>query len=217
VGLACLCCAVVAVCLTRAAACSPTPPTTIASCHASVATFLEANGRGYWEADDEKLERLRQLYTDCEDKIEGEARVVGLGRGTGLRARLRGFSGEESTTISSSRLTPRPLLPAGLLCVCAATAAAQVWSKLVSACALVGVLGGEQQQQAAAAAAGAPTHTLASGPWLSAWRVALCSCSSSCGGPPHADAGRRRLVVPPAVLAGVRLVVSLQPLCLLCC
>jgi magnesium chelatase subunit H len=36
-----------------------------------VATFLEANGRGYWEATDEQLERLRQMYTDVEDKIEG--------------------------------------------------------------------------------------------------------------------------------------------------
>eukprot|EP00193_Tetraselmis_chui_P012881 CAMPEP_0177771118 /NCGR_PEP_ID=MMETSP0491_2-20121128/11369_1 /TAXON_ID=63592 /ORGANISM="Tetraselmis chuii, Strain PLY429" /LENGTH=1394 /DNA_ID=CAMNT_0019288541 /DNA_START=132 /DNA_END=4315 /DNA_ORIENTATION=- len=36
-----------------------------------VATFLEANGRGYWEADDDKIEKLRQLYTDIEDKIEG--------------------------------------------------------------------------------------------------------------------------------------------------
>jgi magnesium chelatase subunit H len=36
-----------------------------------VATFLEANGRGYWDASDEKLDRLRQLYTDVEDKLEG--------------------------------------------------------------------------------------------------------------------------------------------------
>merc|ERR1712137_953291 len=36
-----------------------------------VATFLEANGRGYWEASDEQIEKLRQLYTDIEDKIEG--------------------------------------------------------------------------------------------------------------------------------------------------
>merc|ERR1719199_1664266 len=36
-----------------------------------VATFLEANGRGYWDASEEQLERLRQLYTDVEDKIEG--------------------------------------------------------------------------------------------------------------------------------------------------
>lgn len=36
-----------------------------------VATFLEANGRGYWDAPEEKLEKLRQLYMDVEDKIEG--------------------------------------------------------------------------------------------------------------------------------------------------
>jgi magnesium chelatase subunit H len=36
-----------------------------------VATFLEANGRGYWDASEEQLERLRQMYTDVEDKIEG--------------------------------------------------------------------------------------------------------------------------------------------------
>jgi len=27
-----------------------------------VATFLEANGRGYWDAKPEQLERLRQMY-----------------------------------------------------------------------------------------------------------------------------------------------------------
>jgi magnesium chelatase subunit H len=36
-----------------------------------VATFLEANGRGYWEASDEKLEKLRNLYNDIEDVLEG--------------------------------------------------------------------------------------------------------------------------------------------------
>jgi len=36
-----------------------------------VATFLEANGRGYWDTSEENLERLRQLYTEVEDKIEG--------------------------------------------------------------------------------------------------------------------------------------------------
>jgi len=36
-----------------------------------VATFLEANGRGYWETSEENLERLRELYTEVEDKIEG--------------------------------------------------------------------------------------------------------------------------------------------------
>ncbi|GMH44205.1 hypothetical protein BSKO_12139 [Bryopsis sp. KO-2023] len=36
-----------------------------------VATFLEANGRGYWEATDEQIEKLQQMYMDVEDKIEG--------------------------------------------------------------------------------------------------------------------------------------------------
>ncbi|KAL3637236.1 hypothetical protein CASFOL_019535 [Castilleja foliolosa] len=34
-------------------------------------TFLEANGRGYWETSEENIERLRQLYSEVEDKIEG--------------------------------------------------------------------------------------------------------------------------------------------------
>jgi magnesium chelatase subunit H len=36
-----------------------------------VTTLLEANGRGYWETSDENLERLRQLYQEVEDRIEG--------------------------------------------------------------------------------------------------------------------------------------------------
>ena len=36
-----------------------------------VANFLEANGRGYWETSEENIERLRQLYMEVEDKIEG--------------------------------------------------------------------------------------------------------------------------------------------------
>ncbi|KAJ7564346.1 hypothetical protein O6H91_02G013900 [Diphasiastrum complanatum] len=36
-----------------------------------VATFLEANGRGYWETSEENLEKLRQLYAEVEDRIEG--------------------------------------------------------------------------------------------------------------------------------------------------
>ncbi|GMY18888.1 magnesium-chelatase subunit ChlH, chloroplastic [Fagus crenata] len=36
-----------------------------------VQTFLEANGRGYWETSEENIERLRQLYLEVEDKIEG--------------------------------------------------------------------------------------------------------------------------------------------------
>ncbi|KAF6168387.1 hypothetical protein GIB67_018227 [Kingdonia uniflora] len=34
-------------------------------------TFLEANGRGYWETSEENIEKLKQLYSDVEDKIEG--------------------------------------------------------------------------------------------------------------------------------------------------
>lgn len=36
-----------------------------------VSTFLEANGRGYWETTEENIDRLRQLYQDVEDRIEG--------------------------------------------------------------------------------------------------------------------------------------------------
>ncbi len=36
-----------------------------------VTTFLEANGRGYWDTSEENLDRLRQLYQEVEDKIEG--------------------------------------------------------------------------------------------------------------------------------------------------
>eukprot|EP00217_Crustomastix_stigmatica_P012631 CAMPEP_0183793870 /NCGR_PEP_ID=MMETSP0803_2-20130417/3490_1 /TAXON_ID=195967 /ORGANISM="Crustomastix stigmata, Strain CCMP3273" /LENGTH=1445 /DNA_ID=CAMNT_0026038259 /DNA_START=48 /DNA_END=4383 /DNA_ORIENTATION=- len=36
-----------------------------------VANFLEANGRGYWDTSEENLERLRNLYQECEDKLEG--------------------------------------------------------------------------------------------------------------------------------------------------
>nr|KYP70515.1 Magnesium-chelatase subunit H [Cajanus cajan] len=36
-----------------------------------VQTFLEANGRGYWETSEDNIERLRQLYSEVEDKIEG--------------------------------------------------------------------------------------------------------------------------------------------------
>ena len=36
-----------------------------------VGTLLEVNGRGYWETDEENLDRLRELYQEVEDKIEG--------------------------------------------------------------------------------------------------------------------------------------------------
>ena len=33
--------------------------------------YEEANGRGYWETSEENLEKLRTLYMEVEDKIEG--------------------------------------------------------------------------------------------------------------------------------------------------
>ena len=36
-----------------------------------VATFLEDNGRGYWETSEENIERLQELYAEVEDRIEG--------------------------------------------------------------------------------------------------------------------------------------------------
>jgi magnesium chelatase subunit H len=36
-----------------------------------VTTFLEANGRGYWDTSDENLELLQELYQEVEDKLEG--------------------------------------------------------------------------------------------------------------------------------------------------
>ena len=36
-----------------------------------VTTLLEANGRGYWETSEENLERLRELYQEVENRIEG--------------------------------------------------------------------------------------------------------------------------------------------------
>jgi magnesium chelatase subunit H len=36
-----------------------------------VTTLLEVNGRGYWETSEDNLDRLRQLYQEVEDRIEG--------------------------------------------------------------------------------------------------------------------------------------------------
>merc|ERR1712070_456472 len=36
-----------------------------------ITTFLEANGRGYWDTSEENIERLQELYQEVEDKIEG--------------------------------------------------------------------------------------------------------------------------------------------------
>ena len=36
-----------------------------------ITTFLEANGRGYWETSEENIERLQELYQEVEARIEG--------------------------------------------------------------------------------------------------------------------------------------------------
>ncbi|MBW4507174.1 MAG: magnesium chelatase subunit H [Scytonematopsis contorta HA4267-MV1] len=36
-----------------------------------VTTLLEANGRGYWDTTEENLDRLRELYQEVENRIEG--------------------------------------------------------------------------------------------------------------------------------------------------
>lgn len=36
-----------------------------------VTTFLEANGRGYWDTDDDNIDKLQELYQEAEDRIEG--------------------------------------------------------------------------------------------------------------------------------------------------
>eukprot|EP00434_Breviolum_minutum_P012853 symbB.v1.2.011328.t1/scaffold759.1/size164804/2 len=36
-----------------------------------VQTFLEANAKGYWDTSEDNLQKLRDVYQECEDKIEG--------------------------------------------------------------------------------------------------------------------------------------------------
>jgi magnesium chelatase subunit H len=36
-----------------------------------IARAIEAHGRGLWNADEEKLEKLRELYESTEDELEG--------------------------------------------------------------------------------------------------------------------------------------------------
>ena len=36
-----------------------------------VGRLIEASGRGLWDADPERLERLREIYQDVEDELEG--------------------------------------------------------------------------------------------------------------------------------------------------
>jgi magnesium chelatase subunit H len=43
------------------------------SAHALVGRLLEAHGRGYWAADEETRRKLREIYGEIEDQIEGVA------------------------------------------------------------------------------------------------------------------------------------------------
>lgn len=38
--------------------------------------MIEASGRGMWDADDATLERLKELYSEMDDELEG-VRVTG--------------------------------------------------------------------------------------------------------------------------------------------
>ncbi|HMP39180.1 MAG TPA: cobaltochelatase subunit CobN, partial [Roseiflexaceae bacterium] len=49
--------------------------------HATVAIarrLLEANHRGFWDADEATLAALQQIYADLEDRLEGVSRAVGV-------------------------------------------------------------------------------------------------------------------------------------------
>ena len=43
------------------------------SAHSLVRRLLEANGRGYWETDQSVLDKLRDIFRDLEDQLEGVA------------------------------------------------------------------------------------------------------------------------------------------------
>jgi len=40
-----------------------------------IGRMLEANGRGFWQTDDEKLQKLRELYEVADEEIEGVSRL----------------------------------------------------------------------------------------------------------------------------------------------
>lgn len=42
-----------------------------------VGRLLEANGRGLWQADDDTIEQLKEMYADLEDRLEGVTSVKG--------------------------------------------------------------------------------------------------------------------------------------------
>jgi magnesium chelatase subunit H len=43
------------------------------SARSLVGRLLEAEGRGFWKAEEDVLERLREIFSDIEDQLEGVA------------------------------------------------------------------------------------------------------------------------------------------------
>jgi len=43
------------------------------SAHSLVRRLLEANGRGYWDAEESALDKLREISRSLEDQLEGVA------------------------------------------------------------------------------------------------------------------------------------------------
>ena len=41
-----------------------------------IGRMLEANGRGFWNADEEKLDKLRELYDLTDDELEGVGSAI---------------------------------------------------------------------------------------------------------------------------------------------
>ena len=46
------------------------------SARSLVARLLEAEGRGFWEAEAEVIEKLRDIFSDLEDRLEGVAQTT---------------------------------------------------------------------------------------------------------------------------------------------
>ncbi|NER06682.1 MAG: hypothetical protein F6K17_30940 [Okeania sp. SIO3C4] len=40
-----------------------------------IGRMLEASGRGFWQADEEKLQKLRELHDVADEEIEGVSRL----------------------------------------------------------------------------------------------------------------------------------------------
>ena len=68
-----------------------------------VTTFLEANGRGYWDTTEENLDRLRELYAEVDDKIGACGRRR---RRAGPRPEARRRGGAAALSVEHQRASP---------------------------------------------------------------------------------------------------------------